>query len=717
MKRNAKKAFASVLSLALVLGMSTILQPEIAGAKKKVVVKKITVTSPSGKTAYVAKGKKIKLSATVKVTPNKKANKKVTYKSANKKIATVTSKGVVKGKKIGKTKITIISKKNKKKKATITVVVKKAVKSLKMNRTTATMAPGETGKLSVTFSPAKDISTKLAWSTSNQAIATVNQSGAVTAVKEGTATITAKTLDGTNKKATCRVTVGAGIADVKVLSYVSVRVKLTSPKALSASDFKIHLKETKLGSFNKMLYPEKVTSSDGGKTYDIILKSGSIIYNQTYLRVVIDRLAFNTAKELYVENVPGDTDAPTKVNHVITSYRKGDRYSEQWGFSTSLARSKEISGYIKYTSITELPKGLTAYFSEDKTTVKVSGKFENIEDGTKVVLYGIDEESNSFIVTYTFYVGDKNTIAGGVKNRPIVAYRLDNPDTEVSEESGYDFAIPYHSFKESWISVSGGSGEYIHSISGLPEEIGTMDEEGNITVATDAKGNRVEVPTGSYPITYTITDKNNSNVSKTLEFTLDIVEGVVLKGVVRDADKMSIAGATLIGTKEIGEDGNLETFQVNSDRFGSYYTRVLPGEYSRYALLDGKAYQEEIGISCKSGTLIKDYVIPVYKTYISPQMSDAKRFEPMSDGYTGIISSYGQEYGIQLDANNNIYAYLEAGTYYFDSGSLGSYVKVYDEEDVLLGIHPLNSLEGYFQVGSGGKILPLVDTSISYVEG
>jgi len=45
--------------------------------------------------------KKVKITTTVKVKPNKKANKKVTYKSANKKIATVSAKGVVKGVKAG----------------------------------------------------------------------------------------------------------------------------------------------------------------------------------------------------------------------------------------------------------------------------------------------------------------------------------------------------------------------------------------------------------------------------------------------------------------------------------------------------------------------------------------------------------------------------------------------------------------------------------------
>ena len=58
----------------------------------------------------------IKGKSTISVKSVKPANasKAVTYKSSNKKIATVSSKGVVTGKKAGKVNITVTSKKNKK---------------------------------------------------------------------------------------------------------------------------------------------------------------------------------------------------------------------------------------------------------------------------------------------------------------------------------------------------------------------------------------------------------------------------------------------------------------------------------------------------------------------------------------------------------------------------------------------------------------------------
>ena len=117
-----KKSKVLALALAFVMTLSMSYVP--VDAAKKVTVKKVTVASSlSGdkKTVVVAKGKSVKLTTTVTVKPSKKANKAVSYSSANTKIATVTSKGEVKGKAVGSTTITVTSKKNKAKKAKIKV--------------------------------------------------------------------------------------------------------------------------------------------------------------------------------------------------------------------------------------------------------------------------------------------------------------------------------------------------------------------------------------------------------------------------------------------------------------------------------------------------------------------------------------------------------------------------------------------------------------------
>ena len=89
----------------IVFAAAALMLMQAPQAQAKVKVKKVTVKSNYGSSVHVAVGKKVKLTTTVKVSPNKSANKKVSYKSSNKKIATVNQKGVVKAKKKGTCKI------------------------------------------------------------------------------------------------------------------------------------------------------------------------------------------------------------------------------------------------------------------------------------------------------------------------------------------------------------------------------------------------------------------------------------------------------------------------------------------------------------------------------------------------------------------------------------------------------------------------------------
>ena len=83
---------------------------------------KITISAPSKK---IAAGKKVQLTA--KVTPKNTTNQKVTWKSGNKKYATVNSKGKVTAKKAGKGKtvtITVASTDGTNKKAKVKIKIK-----------------------------------------------------------------------------------------------------------------------------------------------------------------------------------------------------------------------------------------------------------------------------------------------------------------------------------------------------------------------------------------------------------------------------------------------------------------------------------------------------------------------------------------------------------------------------------------------------------------
>lgn len=77
-------------------------------------------------------------------------------------------------------------------------------KSLSIKRT-LTMKKGSKKTLKVTIKPKNVTVKKLKWKSSNTKIATVNSKGKVTAKKSGIVKITAATIDGSKRKATCTV--------------------------------------------------------------------------------------------------------------------------------------------------------------------------------------------------------------------------------------------------------------------------------------------------------------------------------------------------------------------------------------------------------------------------------------------------------------------------------------------------------------------------------
>lgn len=180
----------------------------------------ITVTLASGKTAKVTVTVKMirttkltKVPKTLSLTTGKKytlkpvvtpsnSQEKITYKSSNTKIATVSSTGVITAKKVGKVTITVQSGKQK---ATVTLTVKKApaLKAIKNVPTKKTITKGKTYTLKPQLYPSGAIA-KITYTSSNKSVATVDSKGKITAKKKGTAVITVKAGKFTAK---CKVTV------------------------------------------------------------------------------------------------------------------------------------------------------------------------------------------------------------------------------------------------------------------------------------------------------------------------------------------------------------------------------------------------------------------------------------------------------------------------------------------------------------------------------
>lgn len=203
-----KKVTACTLSAVMAFGLVAVTDApkttNVSAATKK--VKKLSFK----KKGYVMKsaGRWMNVRIRLNFSPKSSKTKNLTYKTSNKKIATVSKTGILRTKKKGTVTITAIAKNNKKAKATMTLTVGKVVKTLKFKEgTKKTVTAGKKFTLHPTYSPKKASTKAVTFKSSNKKVATVTSKGKVTAKKAGKVTITATCKDAGKKKATFKVTV------------------------------------------------------------------------------------------------------------------------------------------------------------------------------------------------------------------------------------------------------------------------------------------------------------------------------------------------------------------------------------------------------------------------------------------------------------------------------------------------------------------------------
>ena len=188
--------------------------------KKDIHVESVSVSPTSGE---IFKGETLQLTATV--LPANADNKNVTWSSSKSSVASVNADGVVSGVGVGEAVITATTVDGSKT-ATCTITVKNPpvkVSSVTLSEHSFTMESGTTHTLTATVLPANADDPTVEWSSSNENVATVSQSGVVTAKSvsgQAVAVITARAKDGENNAVLdeCTVTVKAQIIHVTKLT-------------------------------------------------------------------------------------------------------------------------------------------------------------------------------------------------------------------------------------------------------------------------------------------------------------------------------------------------------------------------------------------------------------------------------------------------------------------------------------------------------------------
>ena len=208
-------------------------------ASCSVTVNKLVTSINLDKSSIVLyNGETATISATV--LPETANNRSLAWASSNTSVATVSASGVVTGVARGTATITATAKDGSGKSTTCEVEVKQYVTHISLDKTFLILNLGQTETLVPTVSPSNANDKSVTWSSDNTAVATVDQSGRVTAVIKGTATIKATALDGSGKSATCSVTVDKLVTSITLdksqYTFNTIDGTLTLTPTVSPSD-------------------------------------------------------------------------------------------------------------------------------------------------------------------------------------------------------------------------------------------------------------------------------------------------------------------------------------------------------------------------------------------------------------------------------------------------------------------------------------------------
>ena len=223
-----------------------------------------------------------------------------------------------------------------------------SVSGVSLNKTSLNLLEGGSETLTATVAPDNATNKSISWKSSDNGVATVDNSGKVTAVKAGSATITVTTTDG-SKTATCSVTVTAKTVSVTGVTLNKSTLELTEGaeetlKATitpsdatnqvvtwSTSDNNIaKVSDGKVTAVKAGEATITVTTSDGGKTATCKV---------TVKAVALEGLSVNPAT---LEIVEGETK---QLEVKFTPEAFGDK-SVQWAADNTGIVSVDNNGLI-----------------------------------------------------------------------------------------------------------------------------------------------------------------------------------------------------------------------------------------------------------------------------------------------------------------------------------------------------------------------------------
>lgn len=687
MKQN--RIVAWILILSLVLGIGTVTTP-IEVQAEKVKVKNIKIDEPYEKKVIVAKGKKIQLSATVSVSPNTKSNKKVSFVSTKKKIATVSKSGVIKAKKVGTTKIIITSKKNKKKKTKVTVkVVKYPVQRVSFDKTSISLNLGDKTFLKTTIKARKGANRTVYWTTSDANIVSVSQWGFLIAKHPGTAKIEAKAIDGSNKKAVCMVKVNEGIsptnapvttkAPIESIAPTEVPKVTNTPEVTKAPDATNTPEITKTPEITQCpsatptVKPTVIPSVTPSVAPESVVNIESVtVENDSVLSFCIDQEYELDAADIQVmkkRNPVGTYQYEFSIEDVITEDNKTYQivFSDEAKITTgdyiqvslpSLYSAKEISYVQQVEEFQEDTKYIKATKGKAISTqnIPVWREYdENLTDTSRDHIVGMISYEITGLpsgITHAAYLDYGVTVSGtpeetGIFNAVITAKDeagntfirncvfyvgsedvIAAPDMEIYWASEDADANGIYT-----INATGGSGKYTYSV----------EENQYGIVLSENNSKAIEIPyqePGDYTVEVAITDKENAELTTSMHVKFHVIPTKTFTGKVVDKQGNPVSGAKVIFFNT-DKTHIIKPRESITETDGTFSCMVPTGTYDLkvyHEYSDGTTYVLGKEIS-ESDVELSDITLPIYPVTI--EVDEGKILRSTAEWYNDLQQVIG----------------------------------------------------------------------------
>ena len=295
MREAMRKQIVWLVILSLVLGIClpacSGLQVEAAGKPK---------LSKSRLTMYVGDTKTLQV---------KNSKGKIKWSSSKKSVASVSSKGKVKGKKAGTARITATVKG---KKLTCKVTVKN--RSPKLSKTSAVLMPGSTLALKLNYAKGT-----VKWSTSDKKVAEVTKKGKVTAKAVGTAKITATFK---KKKYSCRIQVIKAGTKLLDITFDNAAIEQQNNSSTGQLEKVLSTRDEVILVSGKVIHPQTALTGITYQLYDsekTLLSQGSLAKQDAWSVNLKPAVGVNT----FV--ITASEEAGTQVSRTLTIVRYSDR--------------------------------------------------------------------------------------------------------------------------------------------------------------------------------------------------------------------------------------------------------------------------------------------------------------------------------------------------------------------------------------------------------